>query len=294
MTGWVRVSRAIFEHELFANEPMSEREAWLWLVAKAAWKDTRHRVGNAVHDVPRGTLFITLRDLQQAWRWKSDYRVRTFLDMLENERMIERTANAGKTHVTICNYSKFQDVERTANAETNEQETHGQRTANALKEQDNKITKDTSTLPSVPASDLDGVEAKCRQAGNAEQNPSPSLFDLSPVIRCLTAGASLELDVLPAIRQITVRGHRWTSWKYAEQAIMDAMASRLAAPLAGNVTVLPRGQSPPKARPYSQQLIDELQRQTGHGTVQSTSIQTDAGILRPDRGGFDRTATDVP
>jgi hypothetical protein len=145
MTGWVRVSRAIFEHQLFANEPMSEREAWLWLVAKAAWKDTRHRVGNAVHDVPRGTLFATLRDLQQAWRWQSDYRVRTFLDMLESERMIERTANAGKTHVTICNYSKFQDVERTANAETNEQETHSQRTANALKEQDNKITKEIDT-----------------------------------------------------------------------------------------------------------------------------------------------------
>jgi hypothetical protein len=120
--------------------------------------------------------------------------------------------------------------------------------------------KDTATLPSAPASDLNGLEAKCRQAANAEQNPSPSLFDLSPVIRCLTAGASLELDVLPAIRQITVRGHRWSSWRYAEQAIMDAKANREAPAKPG--VAQPRGQPTPFAKPPSAKrlLLDELAR----------------------------------
>jgi hypothetical protein len=256
MTGWVRVSRSIFEHDLFAHEPMSEREAWLWLVAKAAWKDTQHRVGGVVHDVPRGTLFATLRELQSAWKWGSDGRVRRFLDLLENQRMIQRSGDAGKTRIAICNYSKFQDGERTDDAAMTVCTTQPRRTDDALKEEDNKITKDTATLPSAPASDLNGLEVKCRQAANAEQNPSPSLFDLSPVMRCLTAGASLELDVLPVIRQITVRGHRWSSWKYAEQAIMDAKANREAPAKPG--IAQPRGQPPPGKVSNNRRILDAL------------------------------------
>ena len=160
MTGWVRVSRAIFEHELFAQEPMSEREAWLWLVAKAAWKDTQHRVGGVVHDVPRGSLFATLRELQAAWKWGSDGRVRRFLDLLENQRMIQRSGDAGKTRITICNYSKFQDAERTDDAAVTVQTTQPRRTDDALKEQGNKITRETNTLSGPASPDTDRAPVK--------------------------------------------------------------------------------------------------------------------------------------
>ncbi len=45
MSRWIRVSTSIFDHDLFSEQAFTEREAWLWLVAKAAWKPTRHRVG---------------------------------------------------------------------------------------------------------------------------------------------------------------------------------------------------------------------------------------------------------
>jgi hypothetical protein len=148
MSGWFRVARGVFEHPIFLDEPMSEREAWLWLIARAAWKDTQHRVGGDVVPVPRGSLFCTLRELQTAWGWRSDTRVRAFLGRLENERMIQRETNAGKTHVTICNYSRYQVSEREENAG----KTHEERTENALKEQGNK-KEDISSLRSDSESD---------------------------------------------------------------------------------------------------------------------------------------------
>lgn len=129
MSRWVRVQTSIFDHELFQAEPLTEREAWLWLIANAAWKATRHRVGTDMHEVPAGSLFVTLRQLQTAWKWKSDYRVRTFLKLLEKEEMIVSETNAGKTQITICNYSHYQEAERTENASATQE----------------KRTKDTST-----------------------------------------------------------------------------------------------------------------------------------------------------
>ena len=134
MTGWIAISRDLFSHAFFAKEPMSEREAWVWMIARAAWKDTRHRVGADMIDVPRGSFFCSLRELQGVWGWGSDTRVRTFLRRLQSERMINAVSNAGKTHVTICNYSEFQAIERTENAG----KTQNKRTENALKEQGNK------------------------------------------------------------------------------------------------------------------------------------------------------------
>lgn len=143
MSRWVRIQADVFDHAVFAPEPYSEREAWLWLISKAAWKETRHRVGNAMTTVPVGSLFVTLRELQETWGWGSDYRVRTFLKLLQSEGMIAVDANAGKTRVTICNYSRYQNPDRDENAE----KTQTERTENALKTPEHQNTN-TSSLRS--------------------------------------------------------------------------------------------------------------------------------------------------
>lgn len=66
--GWIRLDRAVFEHDFFAIEPFTEREAWIWLIANAAWKDTLHRIGGKAQVVPRGSLVTTLRELQRIWQ----------------------------------------------------------------------------------------------------------------------------------------------------------------------------------------------------------------------------------
>ncbi len=47
-------------------------------------------------EVPVGSVFVTLRELQDTWKWGSDYRVRTFLKLLQTEEMVAVEANAGK------------------------------------------------------------------------------------------------------------------------------------------------------------------------------------------------------
>jgi len=73
MSGWIRVARNVFDHGVFAHEPFSEREAWLWLVAKAAWKDTDIQVET------------TGEALRKAWSWNSRSRVARVLRRLEAE-----------------------------------------------------------------------------------------------------------------------------------------------------------------------------------------------------------------
>lgn len=227
MSRWVRVSADIFEHEFFSRSEMSEREAWLWLITKAAWKDTRHRIGGEMHTCERGSLFTTLRALADAWGWKSDKRVRLFLEALERENMIARKMDAGKTQIFINNYDTYQSSGRTEDASG----TQAGRKQDALKipeYQDTNTTLLTREPVSAPSrAELDSLETDCRKAANAEQNPSPGLIDLSPIMSALRDGADLHADILPVIRQITARGHRWRSWAYALQAIADARDRRL-------------------------------------------------------------------
>ncbi len=117
MSRWVRVQADILDHPLFANSERSESDAWLWLITNAAWSPTHHRIGNDVVPVPVGSVFVTLRGLAKEWNWKSEKRVRTFLRVLENHEMIVTKTDAGKTQVTICNYSKYQESGRTQDAE---------------------------------------------------------------------------------------------------------------------------------------------------------------------------------
>lgn len=142
MSRWIRVSTSIFDHDVFSEEAFTEREAWMWLIAKAAWKETRHRVGSAMVVVPVGSLFVTLRELQSTWKWASDFRVRTFLKLLQSEEMISVDANAGKTQISICNYSRYQNPHHEENAS----ETHEKRTENAIKTPVHQYT--TSSLRS--------------------------------------------------------------------------------------------------------------------------------------------------
>lgn len=155
MSGWIAISRDLFSHEFFAREPMSEREAWVWMIAKAAWKETRHRIGGDVVDVPRGAFFCTLRELQSAWGWGSDKRVRTFLKRLQNERMIDASTDAGKTQISICNYEQYQEAGRNGDASKSE----NGRSRDALKEQENnkQETKEKTSNEVSPPLAIDDV-----------------------------------------------------------------------------------------------------------------------------------------
>src|SRR5262249_32474559 len=120
-------------------------EAWVWLLFEAAWKPrrigvvNRHGVYTAVN-LERGQLSHSLRYLAKAWGWRSDKRVRTFLNRLKMDAQIDAQTDAGQTVITICNYERYHNPEVAKDAQTDAQ-TNAQWTRNGRKEeQSNKET----------------------------------------------------------------------------------------------------------------------------------------------------------
>src|SRR5262245_40748906 len=91
--GRVMIDRGIFAHDAFGREPMSEREAWIWMLCEAAWAPRERR--NGCED--RGELSHSKRFMARAWGWH-DTRVARFLNKLEAMKMIRRTNSAPIAH----------------------------------------------------------------------------------------------------------------------------------------------------------------------------------------------------
>lgn len=105
--GTFAVSRRIWTHPEFAPSEFSEREAFLWLISEASWKDRTVRAGRVVIDLRRGQLCASLRFMAEAWGW-SKSRVDRFLKRLEKRDMIGTVGGTVQLVITICNYDEYQ------------------------------------------------------------------------------------------------------------------------------------------------------------------------------------------
>lgn len=111
MSGWIALHRGWMENPIFDSaQPLSDREAWLWLIERAAWKDCGRRgpKGERI-TIKRGQYHSSLRTLGSEWKWGKN-KVSRFLERLESEKMIGTVAGQSGLLVTICNYDKYQSV----------------------------------------------------------------------------------------------------------------------------------------------------------------------------------------
>jgi hypothetical protein len=108
MSGTVNISRRLFDSEAFRDEPFTEREAWVWLVMEASWKDRTVRAGDYVTDTKRGQLAASVRFMAKAWSW-TPAKVQRYLKRVEKLNMICSESDTGVTVITICNYDKYQN-----------------------------------------------------------------------------------------------------------------------------------------------------------------------------------------
>lgn len=115
--GWFAVSRTIFDHYLVGvrDRPYTELEAWLWLLATAAFEKQEVMNKGEKIVIDPGQLMAAHSYLAKVWDWTPD-KVRWYLKRLQNEAMITRwcaTQNANRYTnqiqiLTICNYSHYQ------------------------------------------------------------------------------------------------------------------------------------------------------------------------------------------
>ena len=154
MSGGVfAVARNIFEHPKFAQEPFTEREAWIWLIREAAWKKRTVRVGKKVCDIERGQLVSSTRFMASKWQW-SEAKVRRFLKSLKSDAMIDAVSDALATQITICNYDEYQKVSLPSDAANDAVgdalATQQRRTSDANKNTGENISNTGEYYPSGP------------------------------------------------------------------------------------------------------------------------------------------------
>lgn len=78
--------------------------------------------------------------------------------------------------------------------------------------------------------DLDALEAELREAAGLENEPSPALLDLSPIVTLLDKGYDLAGDILPKLRAAKARNKRGRAWGYYVPAITEGHAANQAMP----------------------------------------------------------------
>lgn len=90
--------------------------------------------------------------------------------------------------------------------------------------------------PSARKAELDRLEARLRQAAGLEDDPSPSLYDTSPIHALIGKGYDIDRDILPVLKAAAASGKRGRTWRYYVPGIEAAKAGNdaIRSPPAGN------------------------------------------------------------
>ncbi len=171
MSGVFAVARSIFDHPLFAaDEPFTEREAWIWLISEAAWMATRVRVGHALVSLDRGEVSHSIRFLADKWRWHRA-RVERFLKRLKTETMIGTRIEDGVTVIRLCKYNEYQRVSLPGKTQS-ETQTETVARQSRDREEDRENIEDKKVTISSASADSPPVEKKSKVKKPEEYTPA--------------------------------------------------------------------------------------------------------------------------
>lgn len=107
--GVYAVARSIWDCDAFMNQKFTQREAWMWLVGAACWKQTKINMDGRWLVLARGEFAFSLRFLAKKWKWAKTT-VSRFLVTLQKRSMIRDTENDGMHVYSIIKYNEFQVV----------------------------------------------------------------------------------------------------------------------------------------------------------------------------------------
>lgn len=109
MEGWIKLHRSMLENWLWEDKPFSRGQAWIDLLLMANHKEKDTILGKEHVVIERGSFITSELKLMERWGW-SKSKVRAFLQVLENDKMLIKKTDRKKTTITIVNYSTFQDL----------------------------------------------------------------------------------------------------------------------------------------------------------------------------------------
>lgn len=186
MSGTVNISRRIWHDTAFKAEPFTEREAFMWIIMEASYKDRKKRVGNIAVNLSRGQLATSVRFMCEAWGW-SKSRVDRFLKRLENRDMIGTDSGTGVNVITVCKYDDYQSKPNASGTEGSKKRDSSGTAAGQQRDKPNKglipdaiqEKEDTSvSFPVSPAGDTSEAVQIFNEA--AARTPWPAVQKMNP------------------------------------------------------------------------------------------------------------------
>jgi len=187
MAGWIKQWEIPEEHWLRSS--LMYMGAWNDLIQMAERKDRKVVKYGQMLDVKRGTIYTSASELADRWK-VSRWWVRHFLDMLEQDAMINRQQTDSRlTTIIVRNYAKYQDKpdsRPTADFTADRHETDTRPTAD-------RQQKPVSTEYIVEGKEgIEGIEGESIGRVRAQRFTPPTRSELHTYI--LEQGLNLDID----------------------------------------------------------------------------------------------------
>lgn len=123
MEGWISIYRQIVDNWIWkSKEPFDKRSAWISLLLKASHKESKVVIGSQIINLKKGSFITSEIKLSKEWNWGRK-KVRDFLKILEEDKMIVKNSTTKYTTLTIENWGLYQIEEQQKN---NKRTTQGQ------------------------------------------------------------------------------------------------------------------------------------------------------------------------
>ena len=168
MAGYIKLYRDIQEHWIWQDKPFSKGQAWIDLLMTANHDENKVVLGNEIILVERGCLITSEVKLAKRWGW-SRCKVRTFLELLVNDGMIDKKSDSKKTYLKILNYNVWQDSKTTKKHQKDSVHTafrqHLDTNKNDKNDKNEKNDKNNKNNIFIPPA-LEEVTAYCRERNN--------------------------------------------------------------------------------------------------------------------------------
>jgi len=107
--GVFAVDRGHFTDPCFASEPFTEREAYAWLSAEAAWKKREARGQKGVITLERGEVCHSVRFMAEAWQWSKSAVDRFMKKMVSRGKLSLQKRDSDNVYF-VCNYNDLPRV----------------------------------------------------------------------------------------------------------------------------------------------------------------------------------------
>jgi|TARA_B100000073_G_scaffold302025_1_gene269326 hypothetical protein len=159
MKGWISLHRKILDNPILSRgRTYSRFEAFVYMLLQANHKDNKAVIGNQIIKVRSGSFVTSQKKLMKEFRWGST-KLRAFIKMLEDDKMIVSKSNTYSTMITITNYDSYQNLQTTnklqseSNQKTNKLQSKTNNNDNTLNN-DNNDNKEQKFIDLVLAEGL--------------------------------------------------------------------------------------------------------------------------------------------